>query len=208
MQTAKLIGRTYEEKLLNDILTKTDKKSKLIWIYGNSGCGKTFFAKNKIGEIINKQPDVYSCYVNIEADEMTTVSLYEILTYFSWNEHSYNDERLLSVPAKASYSEFIRKSKFNKQAYNNLLSTLKNSLSLIPMYGDIIKSLISNENKNADFSNQQVEDLFYSYIKKITSKRKAIFIFDNYQFIDSKMRRRIEARFGNIQQNIYLGVTQ
>jgi ABC-type phosphate transport system ATPase subunit len=207
MNTTKLIGRSNEEKIIRECLSKSINYSELIWIFGDSGCGKTFFVKNIIGEIISEQ-DVYACYVNIDSDEMTSTSLFEILTYLSWDEHLYSSKSILSVPLTASYSKFVRKSKFSRQAQNNILSALKNSLSLIPVYGDIAKNFITIENNNYDFSGQQIENLYYAYIKKIASKRKVILILDNYQFIDERMRVRIEARFGEIKENVCLVIIE
>lgn len=202
----KLINRDNERKMFREnILRPIPSESRLILVDGDSGTGKTYFIKSVLNEILEENPNYYCCYLDISNDELNALSLFEILTFYSWNPQNNPTARksLLQIPENISYKKFLKKLKYKKTAKNRIISTINKSLSIIPVYGSILSEVIPANFQSQSFDSSEITNLFFEYLVKITKKNKAVIVIDNYQFVNEPLRIKIEALAEEIKNNFY-----
>ncbi len=194
-----------EEKNLQ-VALRTDSNSKSIIIYGNSGTGKTSIISDEICKLIKseKQKDYLILSINIVDDNITPSYFFELLIFLLWNGNIHDCNSLINIERKDSFSKFLKSKIKHKKISKALFYSVQTAVSMIPTYGAQISNFMNNVNTiNYSYSIDK-SDLLQKYLKKISKKKKVIFLIDNYQFMLPNIRLQFESIIEMCNKNLLL----
>lgn len=181
--------------------------SQNVYIYGESGTGKTSLARELARKVISSKnkKNYLVASVNMVDDNITAPSFLELLIYTLWNGNVSDVENMLNISKFDSLNVFLKSKRRYRKLAKNLLLAVKSTISLIPTYGAAVSNYLSDLNDlipNEAIVNKT--DILEKYFKKICKKKKIILIVDNYQFMLPSIRSLFESSIGAIENNFTL----
>ena len=153
---------------LDAILNKDVSQN--VYIYGESGTGKTSLARELTRKVISSKnkKNYLVASVNMVDDNITAPSFLELLIYTLWNGNVSDVENMLHISKSDSFKVFLKSKRRYRKLAKNLLSAVKSTISLIPTYGAAVSSYLSE--LNDQISNEAIinkTDILEKYFKKI-----------------------------------------
>jgi tetratricopeptide (TPR) repeat protein len=182
------------------------KTSRLLVLRGESGVGKSRFAKFVLGRLLERNSNVLAVYLDLSEDEFFAAHLFECLCYICWSEAAPQVSLPLSIPPGRSFSHFLQDAKVKSDLVHHLHSSVaKAAIDWIPYLGPLPPAP-PNEAEGGDRV-QSLPDLtaaFFAFLKKISGRTACYITLDNYQFLPRPQRLFLESQISSLRRNVCL----
>lgn len=201
--------RENEIREIQNKIDNCDVSSSCISVFGNSGTGKTFMVQQALEKYFDE--DINIIYINLVDDILSTTAFWDIFLFSAWNGGFSDKDNMLKITKKDSISRFLKYGGKGKKYIKSIFQTLSSVVATIPVYKAQLeiagyKAINEPSAENKDIDKSQ---LLLKYFKHITKKKKLLIIIDNYQFMNSIIRRYFETMLGQINKNlIFINIQQ
>ncbi len=178
----------------------------MLVIEGNSGTGKTYFAKHLIHSIYEENNEITSIYIDLNSDEFTTLLFAESLIYTAWEQQELDFNHLLNINKKKTFFHFLKNSNLKRRAIESIVNVVSNSVELLPSFGKPLKGLFPKNlfTKNRNDPTPDVMITLCKYLEFITKENNAYLIIDNYQFLPIHTKTLFESHVSKIHHSLNL----
>lgn len=198
--------RNEEISKIQNIINNCEKSSSTINIYGSSGTGKTFLIKKTIGKYFVNKSGSTIIYINLLDDILWTTAFWDMILFTVWNGNICDNTNMIKIDRKNSMAYYLKRSVRGRKIFKTLLNSITSIVATIPVYNAQLEvgGMGNNISDTTVNVNTEIEksQIVINYFKYITKKNKLILIIDNYQFMNSTIKRYFETSINQITKNI------
>lgn len=183
------------------LLASSSEHSRLLIVQGDSGTGKTSFAKELARRLLAESPaDPLCLYIDVPNDDYQSADILRYLMTLAEVPTTPTKGFPVQILESHAPSVFRRELGRRRVVGMALLRTVAEAAGSLVGLGGAVKSALEPGNAPT----LSIDDEFYRYIKWVVKKSPVVVIVDNYQFLASSIRLSLEAIFHRLQSGVSL----
>lgn len=191
---------------IQTLIDNCSNSSVCINVYGNSGTGKTFLVQESLKKYFSLQNKTTVIYINLVDDFLSTTAFWDIFLFTVWNGNINDEKSMLKISQKYSLSKYLL-TRFRGQSLAKILfHSITSIVTTIPIYDAQLEigGITVNESDSIIKKESALEksQILIKYLKYLAKKEKIIIALDNYQFMNSVVRRYFESSINQISKNL------
>lgn len=180
------------------------KASRLLVLRGDSGVGKSRFAKFALGRLLERSSNILSVYLDLSEDEFFTAHLFECLCYICWSEAVPQASLPISVPPGRSFSHFLQDAQVKSYLVHHLhASVAKTAVDWLPLLGPLPPAPHEAEGDRTQHR-PDIPTTFFAFLQKVSRRTTCYITLDNYQFLPRPLRLLLESQINSLRKNMCL----
>jgi tetratricopeptide (TPR) repeat protein len=177
-----------------------DTQGRTLVVHGDSGTGKTFFARELMLRVNAQQPEALFLSVDIANDEYRGSRTLASLLKLALVAGPMTGSSRISVPEELSLLRFRRQTR-RRGVGRGLLRALAHAIASALGAGPVVDSALGGEGRDDAVP---VENELAAYLSWVT-KREAVFVtVDNLQFLNLDVRLTLESVLQRVSKRIRL----
>ena len=201
--TIPFLGRQREmEAALGHLLLDEDdaETARTLVVHGDSGTGKTYFARELMLRVNTRRPDGLFLYVDVANDEYQASRTIASLLKLALVPGPMTGSSRISIPAPLSLERF-RRHRRQRGMGRGFLRALAQAIATAVGVGAAVGSALGSDQ---GASGPPVEDELASYLTWV-AKRQAIYLtVDNLQFLNLDVRLTLESVLQRVGKCVWL----
>ncbi len=196
------VGRQDELRRALDYLAPAEPTTdgRTVVVHGDSGTGKTFFARELMRRVLTARPEVLALYIDISNDEYQSSRAIASLLKMCLVSGPMTGTSTISVPAKLSLPRYRRQAR-NKGVGRGLLRAITRALGAVMGIGSVVAAALDETSRGGS---PQLEDELASYLSWVSKKEVVLLAIDNIQFLNLELRLSIESVLQRVAKNLRL----
>jgi tetratricopeptide (TPR) repeat protein len=195
------VGREREMELALEHLLERDApqtNGRTLLIRGDSGTGKTYFARELLHRANAECPDALFLYVDIANDEYQSTKTIETLLKLALVPGRMAGSSRISIPEQLSLERYRRRTR-QRGLGRGFLRAITQAIATAAGIGPAVNSALGSTNGEAATA---AEDELVSYLAWV-AKRQAIFLaVDNAQFLNLDGRLTLESILQRVNSKV------
>ncbi len=193
------VGREDELRTATEHLLPAGKNGdgRALVVHGDSGTGKTFFARALMARLVEARPNALCLYVDVANDEYQSSRTIASLLKMSYVPGAITALSPINVPEALTLQRHRRHTR-QRGVGRGLMRAIADAIGSVIGVGRAVAEALDSTTANVS----QVEDELTAYLAWVV-KREAVFLtIDNIQFLNLDVRLTIEAVIQRVGRNI------
>lgn len=162
-------------------------------IAGESGAGKSFFAKELICRFTERAPSAIGLYVNVEESEFESTQLERRLALLA----SYPAEPTRTdpqhVPVNAELARYLRPPPVWLRTLRHVYGGLREASEAAPLFGKAIKALLPEALPQSKRRELAAPGRIWDYLIATAARDPVLLVIDNFQFLPDSVAMEVDA---------------
>jgi hypothetical protein len=169
-------------------------------VHGDSGTGKTFFAREAVRRLHQAKPDSLYLYIDVANDEYQSSRTIASLLKMSFVAGPMTGTSMISVPEELSLQRYRHRAA-QRGFGRGLLRAIAHAIGGAIGIGSAVSAALED---SEPASGAQVEDELARYLSWVAKRATAYIAIDNIQFLNLDVRLTIESVLERVGKNIRL----
>jgi tetratricopeptide (TPR) repeat protein len=193
------VGRANEmEAALEHLLeSENDAQGKTLVIRGDSGTGKTYFARELMFRVNTHDPDALFLYVDVSNDEYQSTRTLAALLKLALVPGQMAGTSRISIPEQLSLEYFRRKTR-KRGLGRGFLRFLTQAIATSVGIGTAVSGVLGS---GRDGNSPPAEDELVSYLSWVARRHGVYLAIDNIQFLNLEDRLTLESVLQRTDKN-------
>ncbi|SMF09342.1 tetratricopeptide repeat protein [Desulfovibrio gilichinskyi] len=182
------------EECIDFLLSEANPTPKLLNIYGVSGSGKSFLAKEIVKKSMEKEKCGAAIYINVPPSDLDSFAILKKIKVLLNNEHKATRDAPYYVSKQIASRWRLKQNYSSSWKKSYLYRAVRDLVGLIPLGGPFLKAIMpqilpSNGNKEYSITKP------IHFLLEQANSQKIILVFDNTQFIPATIIDLLEGEF-------------
>lgn len=171
---------------------ESDAPSRLLHIAGESGAGKSFFAKEIICRFTERAPSSLGLYINVEESEFESAEIEKRLALIASYPAEPTRKDPQHIPVNAEMAKYLRPLPRWLQTLRYTYGGLREATADVPVLGNTIKALLPQELPVSKRREMVAAGRFWDYLIATARRDPVLLVIDNFQFLPDSVAMEID----------------